>query len=99
MIDFGDGLLGPREYDWLGPLCFFVKGQAARADAFFGGYGMPVPHDQGDALLRLLPKHTAHVVRTVQSRPCSVVCSGWPIWALMCLAHRPQLPPRKAPKL
>jgi aminoglycoside phosphotransferase (APT) family kinase protein len=30
MIDFGDGLVGPREYDWLGPLCFFVEGQATR---------------------------------------------------------------------
>lgn len=57
MIDFGDGLVGPREYDWLGPLCFFVEGQAARAEAFFAGYGLPVPRDRRDALLRLLLLH------------------------------------------
>jgi hygromycin-B 7''-O-kinase len=57
MIDFGDGLVGPREYDWLGPLCFFVEGQAARAEAFFAGYGVAVPRGRRDELLRLLLLH------------------------------------------
>jgi hygromycin-B 7''-O-kinase len=39
MFDFGDGLLGPREYDWLGPLTFLAAGHAARCRAFFEGYG------------------------------------------------------------
>lgn len=38
MFDFGDGLVGPREYDWLGPLCFLAAGDAARVDAYFEGY-------------------------------------------------------------
>ncbi len=39
MYDFGDGLVGPREYDWLGPLCFLAAGHAQRREAFFAGYG------------------------------------------------------------
>lgn len=34
MLDFGDGLVGPREYDWLGPLCCLAAGDATRIDAF-----------------------------------------------------------------
>jgi hygromycin-B 7''-O-kinase len=26
LFDFGDGLVGPREYDWLGPMCFLAAG-------------------------------------------------------------------------
>lgn len=57
MIDFGDGLVGPRDYDWLGPLCFFVEGRAARAEAFFAGYGVAVPRSRREELLRLLLLH------------------------------------------
>lgn len=57
MIDFGDGLVGPREYDWLGPMCFYASGHAARLDAFFGGYGLSAPRAQREALLRLLLLH------------------------------------------
>jgi hygromycin-B 7''-O-kinase len=58
MFDFGDGLLGPREYDWLGPLCFLAAGDAARVDAFFDGYhGRPFDRRQREALLRLLLLH------------------------------------------
>ncbi len=39
MYDFGDGLVGPREYDWLGPLCFLAAGHTPRREAFFAGYG------------------------------------------------------------
>jgi hygromycin-B 7''-O-kinase len=65
MIDFGDGLVGPREYDWLGPMCFYaagpaagnVAGQPARLDAFFAGYGRPAPRAEREPLLRLLLLH------------------------------------------
>lgn len=57
MFDFGDGLVGPREYDWLGPLCFLAAGHAARADAFFAGYGQVFSRTRRDELLRLLLLH------------------------------------------
>ena len=57
MIDFGDGLVGPREYDWLGPMCFFAEGRAERIDAFFAGYGTAPPRTGREALLRLLLLH------------------------------------------
>jgi hygromycin-B 7''-O-kinase len=58
MFDFGDGLVGPREYDWLGPLCFLAAGDAARIDAFFHGYhGRPFDRGRREALLRLLLLH------------------------------------------
>ncbi|MBT9487669.1 MAG: phosphotransferase [Rubrivivax sp.] len=57
MFDFGDGLVGPREYDWLGPLCFLAAGNAARCDAFFSGYGDTVDGPGREQLLRLLLLH------------------------------------------
>ncbi len=58
MFDFGDGLVGPREYDWLGPMCFLAAGDAARIDAFFDGYhGRPFDRGRREALLRLLLLH------------------------------------------
>ena len=58
MFDFGDGLVGPREYDWLGPLCFLAAGDAARIDALFDGYhGRPFDRGRREALLRLVLLH------------------------------------------
>jgi hygromycin-B 7''-O-kinase len=58
MFDFGDGLVGPRAYDWLGPLCFLAAGDAERIDAFFDGYhGRPFERAQREPLLRLLLLH------------------------------------------
>ncbi len=58
MFDFGDGLVGPREYDWLGPLCFLAAGDAERIDAYFDGYGgRPFDRSQREALMRLLLLH------------------------------------------
>lgn len=57
MFDFGDGLVGPREYDWLGPLCFLVAGDAARCAAYFDGYGATVDAPMRLALMRLLLLH------------------------------------------
>jgi hygromycin-B 7''-O-kinase len=58
MFDFGDGLIGPREYDWLGPLCFLAAGDATRIDALFDGYcGRPFDRHLREVLLRLLLLH------------------------------------------
>jgi hygromycin-B 7''-O-kinase len=57
MYDFGDGLVGPREYDWLGPLCFYCAGHAGRLQAFFGGYGVRPDAAARLALLRLMLLH------------------------------------------
>jgi len=58
MFDFGDGLVGPHAYDWLGPLCFLAAGDAARIDALFDGYhGRRFDRGQREALLRLILLH------------------------------------------
>jgi hygromycin-B 7''-O-kinase len=57
MYDFGDGLVGPRAYDWLGPLCFFCAGHAARVQAFFAGVGVLPDTAERQALLRLMLLH------------------------------------------
>ena len=48
MFDFGDGLVGPRTCDLLGPLCFLAAGDASRCAAFIEGYGSGIVLD--DAL-------------------------------------------------
>ncbi len=57
MYDFGDGLVGPAPYDWLGPMVFLAAGHAARRDAFFQGYGAAPDAADRLALLRLLLLH------------------------------------------
>ena len=57
MFDFGDGLVGPREYDWLGPMAFLASGHANRCRAFLNGYGVVLDARQRLALLRLLLLH------------------------------------------
>jgi hygromycin-B 7''-O-kinase len=58
MFDFGDGLVGPREYDWLGPLCFLAAGDAQCIDALFDGYhGRPFDRGRREELLRLILLH------------------------------------------
>ncbi|MBI5719743.1 MAG: phosphotransferase [Burkholderiales bacterium] len=57
MFDFGDGLVGPREYDWLGPQCFLVAGVAARSAAFMRGVGAEVNEERRLRLMRLLLLH------------------------------------------
>ncbi len=75
MYDFGDGLLGPREYDWLGPLCFLAAGQPARCAALLQGLGAGVQvawdADQRQRLLRLLLLHRYSNLRAQIAHP------GW----------------------
>lgn len=71
MFDFGDGLVGPREYDWLGPMCFLAAGHAARLDAFFAGYGTPFDRRRRDELLRLLLLHRYSCL------PAQIAVPGW----------------------
>ena len=71
MYDFGDGLVGPREYDWLGPLAFLAAGHAGRCRAFFDGYGVLPDAAERLALMRLLLLHRySHL-------PAHIACPGW----------------------
>lgn len=38
MIDFGDAMVGPRDYDFLGPTMFTCRGEPALVAALFRGY-------------------------------------------------------------
>lgn len=38
MIDFGDAMVGFREYDFLGPLLFLCEGNPKLTSALFSGY-------------------------------------------------------------
>ncbi len=72
MFDFGDGLVGPLEYDWLGPMCFLAAGHAARLDAFFDGYhGRPFDRSRREELLRLLLLHRYSCL------PAQLALPGW----------------------
>lgn len=75
MFDFGDGLVGPREYDWLGPLCFLVAGDAARCEAYFSGYGVsmhgPGREERLQGLLRLMLLHRYSCL------PAQIQLPGW----------------------
>lgn len=71
MYDFGDGLVGPREYDWLGPLTFLASGSAPRCRAFFEGYGATPDAEQRLSLLRLLLLHR------YSNLGAQIACPGW----------------------
>jgi hygromycin-B 7''-O-kinase len=73
MFDFGDGLVGPRAYDWLGPLCFLAAGHAARRSAFIEGCGAGGQWSGALrlALLRLLLLHR------YSNLPAQIACPGW----------------------
>lgn len=72
MFDFGDGLLGPAAYDWLGPMCFLAAGDAGRLDALFDGYaGRPFDRRDREPLLRLLLLHRYSCL------PAQIACPGW----------------------
>lgn len=65
MYDFGDGLIGPGAYDWLGPLCFLAAGQPARIAALRSGLGLAAPWsaDQRRQLLRGILLHRYSCLR------------------------------------
>lgn len=73
MYDFGDGMLGPREYDWLGPLCFLAAGQPPRIAALREGLGLTVPWsaEQRRQLLRLMLLHRYSCLRA------QIKLDGW----------------------
>jgi hygromycin-B 7''-O-kinase len=58
LFDFGDGLLGPADYDLLGPSCFLVSGDRNRLRALFAGFGAELPDEAiRGRLMRLLLLH------------------------------------------
>ena len=64
MYDFGDGLLGPGAYDWLGPLCFLAAGKPARCAALLQGLGVTRwDAELRQRLLRLLLLHRYSALR------------------------------------
>lgn len=72
MFDFGDGLIGPRQYDWLGPLAFLAAGSATRTAAFMAGVGVALTGALREQLLRLLLLHRySHLPLQLKS------CAGW----------------------
>ncbi len=54
MIDFGDAMVGFREYDFLGPCLFLGEGNARLIDALFAGYGYANPRFNDALRSRLL---------------------------------------------
>jgi hygromycin-B 7''-O-kinase len=72
MFDFGDGLVGPREYDLLGPLCFFAAGHPARVRAFTAASGSGLPSaPRRESLLRLMLLHRYSNLKV------QLACEGW----------------------
>ena len=74
MFDFGDGLVGPAAYDWLGPLCFLAAGDRARREALMAGYGAAQEADWPALrvdLLRLLLLHRYSALKA------QIACPGW----------------------
>ena len=71
MFDFGDGLVGPCEYDWLGPLCFLAAGDAERVAAFMSGYGAMLDDTMRLKLLRMLLLHR------YSNPPSQIKMPGW----------------------
>jgi hygromycin-B 7''-O-kinase len=57
MFDFGDGLVGAPQMDWLGPLCFLAAGRPAHVQAYFSGLGQSLDAPLRLGLLRLLLLH------------------------------------------
>lgn len=71
MFDFGDGLVGPREYDWLGPLCFLAAGNADRCLAYLSACGAVLDDALRLRLMRLLLLHRySHL-------PAQLALPGW----------------------
>lgn len=73
MYDFGDGLIGARAYDWLGPLCFLAAGQPQRIAALRSGLRLAAPWttDQRRQLLRLMLLHRYSCLRA------QIKLDGW----------------------
>ena len=71
MFDFGDGLVGPREYDWLGPLAFLAAGDAHRCAALFEGYGAAPGPAMRLSLMRLMLLHRYSCL------PAQIALPGW----------------------
>jgi hygromycin-B 7''-O-kinase len=60
MIDFGDVMVGFREYDFLGPCLFLGEGNARLIDALFEAYGYASPRNDESLRSRLMVLAVLH---------------------------------------
>jgi hygromycin-B 7''-O-kinase len=99
MFDFGDGLVGPPAYDWLGPLAFLAAGNAQRCQAFMSGLGQVLDPALRLALLRLLLLHRYSNLKAQLALPGWQGCASFEdlaeaLWPLSGpLASGPELGP------
>lgn len=57
MIDFGDAMIGRREYDFLGPSLFLAEGNPELVRSLFQGYGLPLTPELAQRLMGLQILH------------------------------------------
>jgi hygromycin-B 7''-O-kinase len=74
MIDFGDAMVGFREYDFLGPCLFLGEGNAALIDALFHGYGYGNPRSDAALRSRLLMLAALHRYSNLDAQ---IRIDGW----------------------
>lgn len=60
MIDFGDAMIGPREYDFLGPCLFLAEGKPTALRALFTGYGIRSSEQSAGLARRLMRLQILH---------------------------------------
>jgi hygromycin-B 7''-O-kinase len=74
MFDFGDLMMGPYEYDLLGPIMFYAAGDPALLSAFFDGYGLKREELTSQFLQRLLCIALLHRFSDFKRQIC---ITGW----------------------
>jgi hygromycin-B 7''-O-kinase len=77
MFDFGDGLVGPREVDWLGPLCFLAAGKAGHVAALLAGLQRELNPPLRRHLLRLLLLHRYSNLKAQLALPAWQECRSF----------------------
>ncbi|MCA2013332.1 aminoglycoside 3'-phosphotransferase/choline kinase family protein [Cereibacter sphaeroides] len=79
LIDFGDVLVGPGDYDLLGPSCFICCGVPERLSALLAGFGSAAPvldHALRQRLLLLMMLHRASDLRNIAIEGWEAKVSG-----------------------
>lgn len=74
MIDFGDAMIGFREYDLLGPSVFSCEGNISLVTALFEGYGIPYSSLNNEFKTRLMLLMLLHRYSDLNTQ---VLIPGW----------------------